>query len=210
MGRILVIGATGLIGLPVAGRLLADGHQVRLLVRDTGRASQRLGEGFEYAEGSVTDTETVDRAMQGMNGVHVSLGVEDPSPRQRPGMAWSGSATSPGAWSGWTTGRRSPSTGPSSQPNRRSKAQAFPTPSSARPTSPTRCRGTSRADSSSCSAASARCCTRCAPRTSPPRSPARSPPRTPPTATSTSTGRNRSPFVARWASTSGPSCPTGG
>ncbi|HXL20815.1 MAG TPA: NmrA family NAD(P)-binding protein, partial [Streptosporangiaceae bacterium] len=41
MGRILVIGATGLIGLPVAGRLLADGHQVRLLVRDTGRARPR-------------------------------------------------------------------------------------------------------------------------------------------------------------------------
>jgi NAD(P)-dependent dehydrogenase (short-subunit alcohol dehydrogenase family) len=50
MGRILVIGATGLIGAPVARRLLADGHQVRLLVRDTGRASQRLGDGFEYLE----------------------------------------------------------------------------------------------------------------------------------------------------------------
>ena len=60
MGRILVIGATGLIGAPVARRLLADGHQVRLLVRDTGRASQRLGDGFEYLEGSVTDTEAVD------------------------------------------------------------------------------------------------------------------------------------------------------
>ena len=36
MGRILVIGATGLTGAPVARRLLANGHQVRLLVRDTG------------------------------------------------------------------------------------------------------------------------------------------------------------------------------
>jgi uncharacterized protein YbjT (DUF2867 family) len=79
MGRILVIGATGLIGAPVARRLLANGHQVRLLVRDTGRASQRLGDGFEYLEGSVTDTEAVDRAIAGMNGVHVSLGVEDPA-----------------------------------------------------------------------------------------------------------------------------------
>ena len=33
MERILVVGATGLIGLPVARRLLADGHQVRVLVR---------------------------------------------------------------------------------------------------------------------------------------------------------------------------------
>jgi uncharacterized protein YbjT (DUF2867 family) len=79
MGRILVIGATGLIGLPVARRLLADGHQVRLLVRDTGRARQRLGKGFEYVEGSVTDTDAVDRAVHGMNGVHLSLGVEDPA-----------------------------------------------------------------------------------------------------------------------------------
>ncbi len=79
MGRILVIGATGLIGTPVAQRLLAEGHQVRLLVRDTGRASSRLGEGFEYVEGSVTDTGAVDRAVTGMDGVHVSLGVEDPA-----------------------------------------------------------------------------------------------------------------------------------
>jgi uncharacterized protein YbjT (DUF2867 family) len=106
MGRILVIGATGLIGTPVAQRLLAEGHQVRLLVRDTARASPRLGGGFEYVEGSVTDTEAVDRAVQGMDGVHVSLGVEDPaqlepvehrgprrSRRRRNGMACSGSAT---------------------------------------------------------------------------------------------------------------------
>ena len=79
MARILVVGATGLIGAPVAQRLLAEGHQVRLLVRDTGRASQRLGDGFEYVEGSVTDGGAVDRAVAGMNGVHVILGVEDPA-----------------------------------------------------------------------------------------------------------------------------------
>lgn len=79
MGRILVIGATGLIGAPVARRLLADGHQVRLLVRDTARAKTLLGDGFEYVEGSVTDSQAVDRAVAGMNGVHISLGVEDPA-----------------------------------------------------------------------------------------------------------------------------------
>src|SRR5580704_18401758 len=100
-----------------------------------------------------------------------STGEPRQSPRQRPSMAWSGSATSPGAWSGSITGRRSPSTGPSSPPSKRSRTQAFRTPSSGRPTSPTRCPATSRAESSSCSAASAMCCTRCAPRTSPPRSP---------------------------------------
>src|SRR5260370_36664743 len=67
------------MGAPVAGRLLAAGHQVRLLVRDTRRASQRLGDGFEYLEGSVTDTVAVGRGVAGMNGVHVSLGVQDPA-----------------------------------------------------------------------------------------------------------------------------------
>lgn len=77
--RIVVVGATGLIGAPVARRLLADGHHVRLLVRDTQRASTQLGTDFEYLEGSVTERAAVDRAMQGMDGVHVSLGVEDPA-----------------------------------------------------------------------------------------------------------------------------------
>jgi uncharacterized protein YbjT (DUF2867 family) len=53
---ILVAGATGLIGAPVARRLLADGHHVRLLVRDIERARTQLGSDFEYVEGSVTDT----------------------------------------------------------------------------------------------------------------------------------------------------------
>ena len=79
INRILVIGGTGLIGAPVARRLSVEGHPVRLLVRDVERASARLGGEFEYVEGSVTDSAAVDRAVRGMDGVHVSLGVEAPS-----------------------------------------------------------------------------------------------------------------------------------
>jgi uncharacterized protein YbjT (DUF2867 family) len=77
--RILVLGATGLIGAPVARRLAGDGYQVRLLVRDPERAEPKLGPGFEYLPGSVTDRAAVDRAVQGVDGVHISLGVEDPA-----------------------------------------------------------------------------------------------------------------------------------
>lgn len=52
---------------------------MRLLVRDSERASAQLGGEFEYVAGSVTDSEAVDRAVHGMDGVHVSLGVEDPA-----------------------------------------------------------------------------------------------------------------------------------
>lgn len=79
IGRILVVGATGLIGAPVARRLASDGYQVRLLVRDPKRAETKLGPGFEYSPGSVTDSAAVDRAVQGVDGVHISLGVEDPA-----------------------------------------------------------------------------------------------------------------------------------
>jgi uncharacterized protein YbjT (DUF2867 family) len=77
--RILVVGATGLIGTPVARQLLADGHHVRVLVRDPDRARAQLGPEFEYVSGSVTDSAAVDRAVGGVDAVHVSLGVEDPA-----------------------------------------------------------------------------------------------------------------------------------
>ncbi len=77
--RILVVGATGLIGTPVARQLLADGHHVRVLVRDPDRARAQLGPEFEYAAGSVTDSEAVDRAVRRIDGIHISLGVEDPA-----------------------------------------------------------------------------------------------------------------------------------
>jgi uncharacterized protein YbjT (DUF2867 family) len=77
--RILIVGATGLIGTPVARQLLADGHHVRVLVRDPDRARAQLGPEFEYVSGSVTDSAAVDRAVRGIDGVHVSLGVEDPA-----------------------------------------------------------------------------------------------------------------------------------
>lgn len=75
--RILVLGATGLIGMPVARQLLADGHHVRVLVRDIDRAQAQLGPELEYVPGSVTDSAAVNRAVKSVNAVHVSLGVED-------------------------------------------------------------------------------------------------------------------------------------
>ena len=78
---------SGLIfGAPVARRLLADGHHGACSFGH--RASAQLGDGFEYVEGSVGDGAAVNGAVQGMDGVHVSLGVEDPdhaaaSPRRR-------------------------------------------------------------------------------------------------------------------------------
>jgi uncharacterized protein YbjT (DUF2867 family) len=77
---ILVAGATGLIGQPVARQLHQDGFQVRVLVRDARRARARLGPDLEYVEGDVEDAAVVERAVDGCSGVHVSLGSRGTPP----------------------------------------------------------------------------------------------------------------------------------
>ena len=62
--RVLVLGATGLIGVPVARQLLADGHHVRVLAREVDRARAQLGPELEYVPGTVTDSAAVDRAVK--------------------------------------------------------------------------------------------------------------------------------------------------
>lgn len=73
MQTILVIGATGTVGGPVAQQLLAAGHHVRVLVRDIEHARPRLGAGFEYITGQVEKSEAVQHALAGCSGVHISL-----------------------------------------------------------------------------------------------------------------------------------------
>jgi NADH dehydrogenase len=73
MQTILVIGATGTVGEPVARQLLADGYHVRLLVRNVERAQTQLGSDFEYIAGSAEESEAVQQALAGCSGVHISL-----------------------------------------------------------------------------------------------------------------------------------------
>ncbi|MBZ0278749.1 MAG: NAD(P)H-binding protein, partial [Anaerolineae bacterium] len=70
---ILVIGATGMLGAPVARRLRQEGNRVRLLVRDVNRARAMFGADFEYISGDVRDEATVRQALTGVQGVYISL-----------------------------------------------------------------------------------------------------------------------------------------
>jgi acetylornithine/succinyldiaminopimelate/putrescine aminotransferase/nucleoside-diphosphate-sugar epimerase len=74
----LLTGASGFIGGRLAQRLLADGHQVRCLVRagsDTSRL-ERLG--VEIAVGDLTDERSLARAVEGCNHVlHCGALVSD-------------------------------------------------------------------------------------------------------------------------------------
>jgi NADH dehydrogenase len=72
--KILVLGGTGMFGVPTAHHLKADGFQVRLLARDTEKARKPFGEAFEIVQGDVTDLARLEKAMQDCYGVHISVG----------------------------------------------------------------------------------------------------------------------------------------
>lgn len=70
---ILVLGATGLLGWPVARRLQADGFNVRVLARDPQKAREMLAGSFEIVAGDVTDGSSLGKALEGCDGVHISI-----------------------------------------------------------------------------------------------------------------------------------------
>lgn len=71
---ILVIGATGLSGEPVARHLLQNGFQVKILGRDPGKAKKQFRDPFEIVKGNVMDINSLENA--GCFGVHINLSGE--------------------------------------------------------------------------------------------------------------------------------------
>lgn len=72
--KILIVGATGMLGKPVTFQLHKDGFKVRVLARDPERAKNKLGVGFEIVKGDVTYPDSIAEAMEGCDCVHINLG----------------------------------------------------------------------------------------------------------------------------------------
>ncbi len=68
--RDLVTGATGFAGGHLTRHLVAQGHQVRALVRDRVRAHDLAVAGVELVEGDVRDRTAVEKAMEGVGVVY--------------------------------------------------------------------------------------------------------------------------------------------
>ncbi len=73
--RVLVTGATGLVGSAVAKELLARGAAVRVLVRATSKLSNLEGTGVELARGDVLDAASVRAALDGCDAVIHAAGI---------------------------------------------------------------------------------------------------------------------------------------
>jgi len=67
--KILITGATGKVGSRLVPRLIAKGHQVRILVRDEAKASALVQLGAEAVTGDLFEPDTLPAAVAGMDAV---------------------------------------------------------------------------------------------------------------------------------------------
>ncbi|MER8073035.1 SDR family oxidoreductase [Streptomyces sp. NPDC094034] len=72
----LVVGATGSVGRLVVAELLAHGHTTRALVRNTARAKRLLPPEAEIIVADVTRPDTLTAAVDGVDGVVLTLGSD--------------------------------------------------------------------------------------------------------------------------------------
>lgn len=63
---VLVVGATGNVGIELVEQLRQIGHDVRALVRDPRRAAERLGSGVEIVAGDLSDPASLASALRGI------------------------------------------------------------------------------------------------------------------------------------------------
>jgi farnesol dehydrogenase len=82
--KIFITGGTGYIGGALCRRFVADGFQVRGLVRSTSNRQALDDLGIECCEGDITERESMRRGMTGVDWViHAAAELDFGSPRER-------------------------------------------------------------------------------------------------------------------------------
>src|SRR3954454_16132475 len=83
MGKTLVTGGTGFVGVHVVKALARRGDELRLLVRDKSNTNPLAGIEWERSTGDVTDRDSVRKAMQGVERVFHVAGTTSMRTRAR-------------------------------------------------------------------------------------------------------------------------------
>jgi uncharacterized protein YbjT (DUF2867 family) len=74
--KIAIIGATGMLGKPVARALVNAGFEVTALVRDESAARAQLPSEVQLIKGDLSDINSIEIALQGKDGVYINLNVK--------------------------------------------------------------------------------------------------------------------------------------
>ncbi|EAR07344.1 SDR family oxidoreductase [Reinekea blandensis] len=74
MKTVSVIGATGMLGQPVARALIADGFNVRILTRNPGNARRLFGDKVDIRNADLHDIPSLKSALAGTDMVYVNVG----------------------------------------------------------------------------------------------------------------------------------------
>ncbi len=71
--KIIVIGATGMLGQPVTRKLVEDNFEVTVFSSNRTKAESVFGNSLPIVEGDVTKPETIKRALEGQDFVYINL-----------------------------------------------------------------------------------------------------------------------------------------
>lgn len=77
--KLAIVGATGMLGRPVAKELIAAGFDVTMLVRNVEKARQTFGSGIQFIKGDLADVGSVQQLLEGQDGLYVNLSVQQTS-----------------------------------------------------------------------------------------------------------------------------------
>ena len=78
MRTILVIGASGFVGKHLTKALLAEGYAIRCLARNPARLQDLAAAGCEIVQGDIADLASVERAMESVQAVYISIHTLSP------------------------------------------------------------------------------------------------------------------------------------
>lgn len=73
--RIVVFGATGMLGMPVARQLVRAGYEVTAMVRNPEAAAKKLGDGIRLVKGDLQHKKDIRKALEGADAVYLNLSV---------------------------------------------------------------------------------------------------------------------------------------
>ncbi|MCF6271046.1 MAG: NmrA family NAD(P)-binding protein [Melioribacteraceae bacterium] len=76
MKKITIIGATGMLGLPVTRELIKTGYEIIALVRDKNKAQKYLPNEINFVEGDLKDKSSILKAIQGVEGLYLNLSIK--------------------------------------------------------------------------------------------------------------------------------------